>query len=211
MILDGLVVGNLHTNCYIVGCERTGDAMLIDPGAEARRIRLRVTELGVHVTTIVLTHFHFDHMLAARELHGYTGAPLVIHAADAPLLTQPPALFHFFRPNYPAGLVADQVIQDGDRLKLGDLHVQVLHTPGHSPGGISLWLAQEKILFSGDTLFREGVGRADFPGCSAEELLRSIRTKLLALPDDTTVYPGHGPATTIAHEKASNPWLAQPH
>ncbi|NLG50001.1 MAG: MBL fold metallo-hydrolase [Chloroflexi bacterium] len=208
MMLRTLTVGRLGTNCYVVACERTRQAMVVDPGDDAQDIQRALDELEAQARLIVLTHFHFDHMLAADPLRRETGATLAIHEADAAHLTRPPALFRFFSPNVPEGLVADQLLHDGDALAVGDIRVEVLHTPGHSPGGISLWLPEEQVVFSGDALFRQGIGRTDFPGCSSDLLLRSIREKLFALPDETVVYPGHGPATTIGYEKQHNPWVA---
>ena len=207
MILRTLAVGQLDTNCYLVACERTHEGLVIDPGADAEEILNALTTLEVRVGQIVLTHYHFDHVLAADALRRATGASLAIHESEAALLTKPPALFRFFAPQTPQGLVADRLLRDGDRLNVGDLCVEVLHTPGHSPGGISLWIDSEGVVFSGDTLFREGLGRTDFPGGDQELLLHSIRERLLALPEETIVYPGHGPATTIGYERQHNPWL----
>ncbi|OGO05001.1 MAG: hypothetical protein A2Y73_03060, partial [Chloroflexi bacterium RBG_13_56_8] len=157
---------------------------------------------------IVLTHFHFDHVLAVEAVRAETKASLAIHHTEAAYLKNPPPLFRFFSPHAPNGIVADRLLEDGDHLEIGDLTVEVLHTPGHSPGGISLWIAQERVVFSGDALFRSGIGRTDFPGASYEVLLRSIRERLFALPDNTKVYPGHGPPTTIGYERQTNPWAS---
>ena len=208
MILRQLVVGRLSTNCYMLGCERTREAMVIDPGGDAGSILEAVVELDLQVQQIVLTHSHFDHILAADELRSATGAGLAIHSSEASMLTDPPALFRFFAPQTPRGLVADRLLDDGDILSVGELQAEVLHTPGHSPGGISLWMAEEGIVFCGDTLFQQGVGRSDFPGSDHETLMRSIRERLYALPDETVVYPGHGPSTTIGHERQHNPWVS---
>ena len=207
MILETLVVGDLSTNCYLVGCERTREAMVIDPGGDAERILGAVRGAGVRVGQIVLTHFHFDHVLAAKAVQTSTGATLAIHYSEGDYLAQPPLLFRFFTPSVPKGLEASLLLHDGDRVQIGDLDVQVLHTPGHSPGGISLWIPGEGVVFSGDALFREGVGRTDFPGSDRDALAVSIRERLFALPDETVVYPGHGPATTIGHERRYNPWV----
>ena len=207
MILRALMVGQIKTNCYLVGCPRTHEALIIDPGGDAKDILSAVRELGVQVRQIALTHFHFDHVLAAGPVRSATAASLLIHQDDAQHLTNPPALFRFFVPGTPRGLVADRTLQDGDTLTVGELTVKVLHTPGHSPGGISLWLPGEGVVFSGDALFREGLGRTDFPGSSHKVLMESIRNKLFTLPDETVVYPGHGPETTIGHERLHNPWL----
>jgi len=207
MILQALAVGQLKTNCYLVGCPHTHEALVIDPGGDAEDILSAVRELGVQVRRIALTHFHFDHVLAVEPVRSATGASLLIHKDDAQHLTNPPALFRFFVPGTPRGLVADRTLQDGDTLAVGELTVKVLHTPGHSPGGISLWMPAEGVVFCGDTLFRDGLGRTDFPGSSYEMLVESIHNKLFTLPDETMVYPGHGPPTTIGYERRNSPWL----
>ncbi len=207
MIMRALAVGQLKTNCYLVACERTREAIAIDPGGDAEVILDAAATLAVQVKQIVLTHFHFDHLLAVEAVIAATGAELAIHESEAELLANPPALFRYFAPQIPRGLVAGRLLADGDRLAVGDLSAEVLHTPGHSPGGISLWIASEGVVFSGDTLFRQGLGRTDFPGGDQDVLLRSIRERLLVLPDNARVYPGHGPATTIGYEKLHNPWL----
>ena len=210
VILCTLVVGPLQTNCYLVGCERTRQAMIIDPGADADKIMAAVVRLGLKVTQIVLTHSHFDHILAVDPVRSETGAVVAIHEHEAEHLTQPPTLFRFFAPNIPEGLVADRLLHDHDLLSVGDLKARVIHTPGHSPGGVSLYVASEGVVFCGDSLFRDGVGRTDFPGSSHHLLVRSIRERLFALPDETTVYPGHGPQTTIGRERRHNPWIGTP-
>lgn len=210
VILLTLVVGALQTNCYLVGCERTHEAMIIDPGGDAERILASVRDLGVRVSHIVLTHFHFDHVLAVDPVRSETGAVLAIHESDAGYLAGPPVLFRFFTPRVPGDLVAGRLLHDGDLLSVGGIRAQVLHTPGHSPGGISLYVASEGVVFCGDTLFRDGLGRTDFPKCSRQTLMRSVRERLFALPDETVVYPGHGPDTTIGRERRYNPWVGMP-
>ncbi len=206
MILRTLQVGPLASNCYLVGCERTQEGLLIDPGDDAPRIRQALEQTGLHIGLIVLTHYHFDHTAAAEALRQATGAPLAIHADEAELLRNPPALFRYFRPSIPM-LQADRLLKDGESLAIGGLEIVVLHTPGHSPGGISLHIPAEGVVFSGDTLFHQGVGRTDFPGGDKEVLEASIRNKLYVLPDETWVYPGHGPETTIGWEKRHNPFV----
>ena len=207
MIVRLLVVGQLNTNCYLVACEDTRQAIVIDPGGDAERILQGINAQQLVVKFIVLTHFHFDHVLAAEAVRSATGAPLAIHHNEADLLAHPPALFRFFSPEVPSGIVADQMLHDRDRLAFGDLEAEILLTPGHSPGGISLWFPQEAVVFTGDALFREGIGRTDLPHSDQSTLLSSIREQLYILPDDTVVYPGHGPQTTIGHEQRHNPWL----
>ena len=164
MLLRTLVVGMIQTNCYVVGSELTHEAAIIDPGGDAEDIMQTVADLEVRVGQIILTHYHFDHCLAAEAVRQATGARLLIHTLDAPFLADPPAIFRMASPQTPVGLVADRLLEDGEHLSVGELDLAVLHTPGHSPGGIALYIASEHILFSGDALFREGLGRTDFPG-----------------------------------------------
>lgn len=208
MLLKTLSVGRIRTNCYVLVCERTRLALVVDPGEDLDQIQGALANLNAQTTLIALTHFHFDHVLAAEGLRKATGAKVAIGRAEAALLANPPALFRFF-PTERVGVTADRLLDDGDALTVGDLAVTVLATPGHSPGGVSYWLAAEQVVFSGDALFREGVGRTDFPGSDGDLLVQSIRSKLFALPDATIVYPGHGPQTTIGHERRHNPWSGQ--
>lgn len=222
MIIRTLEVGMLQTNCYLVVSDRAREAAdggcpfasgrrpaaIIDPGDDSDLILDALDELDATVGMILLTHFHFDHIMAAPELLRETGAPLAIHEDEAALLADPPALFRFARPDTPR-LRADRLLHDGDEVVIGDITLQVLHTPGHSPGGVSFYAATEGVVFCGDTLFAEGVGRTDFPGSSTDRLVRSIHERLFTLPDDTMVYPGHGPSTTIGHERRANPWVGE--
>jgi len=204
MILKHLVVGPLATNCYIVGSESSKKGMIIDPGAEAEVILRNVKDLGFEIKSIVLTHGHIDHIGALKEVKEATGAEVAIHADDAQALQRKP-LGTLFGISYPTPPPADRLLQGGDSLDIGDLHFQVLHTPGHSPGCICL--LEEGVVFSGDTLFNYGIGRYDLPGGSYSQLMDSIHTKLMVLPDNTIVYPGHGPETTIGAERRGNPSL----
>lgn len=207
MILKTLVVGRLGTNCYLVGCDQTRQAVAIDPGGEAHAILTAAQDEGLTIGQIVLTHFHFDHNEGVADLQRATGASLALHRADAPLLAHPPAIFRLYSPATAERLTVDRQLEEDDAITVGALTLSVLHTPGHSPGGISLWQAEAQAVFCGDTLFYEGLGRTDFPGCNHATLVRSIVQRLLTLPDETRVYPGHGPATTIGHERRRNPWL----
>lgn len=208
MIVRTLEVGMLRANCYLVVSEASREAAVIDPGGDPSVILGTLEELGATARAILLTHFHFDHIMAAPEIVRATGAPLAIHEAEADLLARPPALFRFARPDVPR-LTADRLLHDGDTVVVGDVSLEVLHTPGHSPGGVSYYVKDEGVVFCGDALFAEGVGRTDFPGSSAELLARSIRERLFGLPDETVVYPGHGPSTTIGHERRANPWVGE--
>jgi hydroxyacylglutathione hydrolase len=205
MKLYTIPVGMTATNCYIIACPRTRAALLIDPGDEPEVILETIHEQALTVSLIVLTHAHYDHTGAAEQLRTATGAPLAAHAGAADALARPVTLFRGMRA--PAPITADRILQTGDMLDIGDLRIQVLATPGHAPGSISLYLSEEKVVFTGDALFSEGIGRTDFPGSSAATLAASIRTQLLTLPDETVVYPGHGPKTTIGWEKHHNPYV----
>lgn len=207
MIVKMLRVGLLQTNCYIVGCEDTKEGAIIDPGGDAKRILAEVKRLGLKIKYVINTHGHFDHTLANKEVVKATGASLAIHSADAPLLTKGGGAL-LFGVLGKASPPADTSLDEGGVLTLGKIELKVLHTPGHSPGSISLYSQEESVLFDGDVLFNMGVGRSDLPGGNYSVLMDSIR-KLLALPDETTVYPGHGPATTIGNERRSNPFFSQ--
>ena len=205
MIIEILHVGPLQTNCYIVGCEETKEGAIIDPGGDAKRILAEVERVGLKTKYVINTHGHFDHTLANKEVVEATGAPLAIHSADAPMLTQGGGAL-FFGILRKASPPADMMLEEGQVLTLGNIELRVLHAPGHSPGSICLYNEEEGVLFDGDVLFNMGMGRYDLPGGNYRVLMNSIQ-RLLALPDDTTVYPGHGPATTIGRERRSNPFL----
>ena len=206
MLVKTLAVGALATNCYIVGCEKTKQAAVIDPGDEADRILAAVRAAGLKVTHVLLTHAHFDHIGAADEVVKASGAPLALHPDDLPLLQAGGgALFFDIQPPpIPAAVTS---LAAGQAIGVGELTLRVLHTPGHSPGHVTFYAPAEGALFDGDVLFAGGIGRTDMPGGSFEVLMRSIGEQLMTLPDDTVVYPGHGPATTIGRERRSNPWL----
>ncbi len=205
MIIDGLVVGPLASNCYIVGSGSNKEGMIIDPGAEAVVILKKVDDLGLDIKYIVLTHGHIDHVAALKEVKEATGAKVAIHADDASSLQGQAFFAEQFGLSYQVPPSPDRLLKDGDSIDIGDLHFLVLHTPGHSPGGICL--LGQGVVFSGDTLFNYGIGRYDLPGGDYNQLMKSIDTKLMVLPDETTVYPGHGPGTTIGAERLANPFL----
>jgi len=205
LIVKMLHVGPLQTNCYIVGCEDTKEGAIIDPGGGAKHILAEVERLGLEIKYVINTHGHFDHILDNKEVVEATGAPLVIHSADAPMLKEGGGAL-FFGIMGKASPMADVILDEGQVLTLGNIELKVLHTPGHSPGSICLYSEEEGVLFDGDVLFNMGMGRYDLPGGDYRILMESIK-RLLTLPDDTTVYPGHGPATTIGRERCSNPFL----
>ena len=204
MIFKKLVVGPLATNCYIVGSESSKEGMIIDPGDEGEVILRNVKDLGLEIKSIILTHGHIDHIGALKEVKEATGAEVAIHSDDARAL-QEKSVSTLLGLSYPAPPPPDRLLRDGDSMDIGDLHFLVLHTPGHSPGCICL--LGEGIIFSGDTLFNFGIGRYDLPGGNYSQLVNSIHTRLMKLPDNTAVYPGHGLDTTIGTERSGNPFL----
>ncbi|MGB8648825.1 MAG: MBL fold metallo-hydrolase [Anaerolineae bacterium] len=207
MLLQTLRVGPLAVNCYIVGDESSREVVVIDPGGDVSKIVEMLRQMRARVTAIILTHAHFDHIMGIQGVKDNTGAPLLIGVDEAPILSSAEEQGKFFGLTIPNPPAPDRLVQDGEIVSTGSVQLQVITTPGHTPGGICLWSEKDKALFSGDTLMRGGIGRTDFPGGSMTDELRSIRTKLLTLPLDTRVYPGHGPVTTIAEEKGFNPFL----
>lgn len=205
LLIKTLAVGPLATNCYIVGDEESKEGLIVDPAAEGARILAEVGRLGLRIVYIVDTHGHLDHILANDEVRRATGAPLLIGAGDALNLAHPDPVFVRWLGISARFAPADRLLQGGESLPLGALTFRVLNTPGHTPGGISLY--GEAVVFTGDALFNQGVGRTDLPGGNWQQLEQSIKSVLFALPDETAVYPGHGPATTIAFEKTGNPFL----
>ncbi len=203
MIIKKLLVGPIVANCYIVGSESTGEGMIIDPGADAEKILNSVRDLGLEIKLIVLTHRHLDHVGAAMQVKAATGADVATHAEAAKYLPQSSS--YIFTPPYEASPVPDRILKGGDNIDIGDLHFTVLHTPGHTPCGISI--LGNGVVFTGDTLFNYGIGRYDLADGDYRQLMDGIRTKLMVLPDDTRVYPGHGPDTTIGTERRANPFL----
>ena len=204
MIVRKVIVGPFASNCYIVGSESNKEGVIIDPGDDAEEILKNVKDSGLNIKLIILTHGHIDHTGAVKEVKEATGAEVAIHTDDAKSL-QEQLLGRLFGLSYPPPPPPDWLLKDGDSIDIGDLHFLVVHTPGHSPGGICL--LGEGVVFSGDTLFNYGIGRYDLPGGSGSQLMNSIHTKLMILPDNTIVYPGHGPDTTIGTERRSNPFL----
>ena len=207
MILESLTVGFTASNCFIVGSESTKRGMIIDPGAEAKTILKAVKDLGLSIPLIVATHTHADHIGALRAVKEETGAEFAIHEDEKSVAYE--VLSRIFAPlmggSFSRPPEPERLLKDGDTIDIDDLHFTVFHTPGHSPGGISLY--GHGVVFCGDTLFNFSIGRTDFPGCSHTQLMNSIYSKLMTLPDDTVVYPGHGPETTIGTERRVNPFL----
>lgn len=206
MIIHEFQVGMIGTNCYLVACPDTKEAMVIDPGDEADRIFKLAEQNGFKITTILNTHGHWDHIGGNKALKELTQAPILIHEADSDYLTDEKLNLGSSFGNKGEGIKADCLLKEGDMVTVGNLSFKVLHTPGHTPGGISL--VADKVVFVGDTLFKGSIGRTDFAGGSFSVLISSIKNKLLTLDDDLTVYPGHGPHTTIGRERKENPFLA---
>lgn len=198
-------VGSLGTNCYIVYCENSKKAVVIDPGGDAAKILAAIEREHLLVEAIINTHGHADHVLANVKLQESTGAPLWIHSADADMLGSGTRNLSAFLGGATSCGKADRLLAEGDILPVGDFSLTVLHTPGHTPGGISL--LTDKTVFVGDTLFEESIGRSDFPGGSYSQLINSIKAKLMVLADEVKVYPGHGPATTIGWERRQNSFI----
>ena len=205
MKFESVIVGPLETNCYLVYCPETLECAVVDPGAEAPKIVRLIASKGLQPVILLNTHGHIDHIGANKEIKEKFGIPLCIHRHDEPLLTnvqQSELAFFLGAQDSPA---PDQYLEDGETIKVGQSSLRVIHTPGHSPGSV-IFLG-DGFLLSGDTLFFGGVGRTDLPGGSWPELVDSIKTKILIMPDEMPVLPGHGPFTSVGQEKRSNPFI----
>ena len=206
MILESLMTGPLQVNCYLIGCEETRQAAVVDPGGNVGEILELLNEHRLTLQLVINTHGHFDHIGGNRQLLEATDAELALHEADAPLLSRAGEHAAAFGLNAEPSPAPQRLLQGGERLQLGNLVIEVIHTPGHSPGGICLRV--EDHLIVGDTLFAGSIGRTDLPGGDHQQLIDSIRQQLFGLPDQLVVHPGHGPATSLGREKLHNPFLA---
>jgi len=206
VILRMLVVGPIQANCYILGCERTREAAVVDPGGDVDKILMTLTKDKLRCVYIINTHGHFDHTGDNKRLKEVTGAKLVIHRADAPMILHQGSNGSLWGMEVEDSPPPDSYVEERDVITFGDISLQVLHTPGHSSGGISL--LSDKMVFVGDTLFAGSIGRTDLPGGDYETLIRSVKEKIFPLGDDVVIYPGHGPKTTVGREKRSNPFFA---
>lgn len=207
MILETFAVGPLQCNCTLLGDEEAGEAIVIDPGDEVARIYKRLTELGLKLKQILITHAHIDHVGGALKLKRLTGAPILLNENDLPLLKMMATQAAWLGMPAPETAPPDESLADGMNVGLDRYPAEVLHTPGHTQGSVCLHFAPMKMVIAGDTLFAGSIGRTDLPGGNYGRIIDSINTRLLALPDETRVLPGHGPATTIGEERKSNPFL----
>lgn len=206
MEIKNLVLGPVSTNCYFLINEETKETILIDPADKAERIYDKLLGEQLMPVAILLTHGHFDHIMAVEEIARKYSIPYYIHEQEADLLENPDLNGAFMlRSNIAAK--RDQILKDSEILTLAGFSIEVIHTPGHTAGSVCYYLQKEKVLLSGDTLFYESLGRTDLPTGSRAAILKSLQERLFELPEDTKVYPGHGMTTTIGHEKNNNPFL----
>lgn len=203
-MLKIFTVGPMEANCYILYNPDKKEGLIIDPGAEGSRLIKFIEQEKISIKYIINTHGHPDHIGANRKVKEYTNAPILIHQYDAPMLTRSGSVLSLIFPLESSSPAADTFVKDGDLIECAGMKLKVLHTPGHTPGGISLLL--DDSIFTGDTLFSGSVGRFDLPGGSEEVLLNSIK-KILSLDENLIIYPGHGPSTTVGEELRSNPFI----
>ncbi|MGD9030179.1 MAG: MBL fold metallo-hydrolase [Anaerolineae bacterium] len=206
MILHTIPAGMNQTNCYLVGCEETYRGAVIDPGGEGQRIVREIERSGLDIQAVLITHAHFDHIGGISEVIDATGASLALHPNERPVLDAGGGAAMFGLPTKPCP-APDIELAPGQTIVVGTLNFEVLFTPGHSPGGVTFYEAAEGVAFDGDLLFASGIGRTDLFGGDWDTLMHSIKAVLFALPDDTVIYPGHGPKTTVGREKRTNPWI----
>jgi len=207
MIHEILPVGPLQCNCSIIGDETTREAMVIDPGDDIEDVAAIIRKHNLKVNQIVITHAHIDHVGGAMKLRALTGAPILLNQSDYALLKMIDVQASWVGMESPGEVKIDADLPHGENLSAGSLSANVLHTPGHSEGSVCLYFPAEKLLIAGDTLFAGSIGRTDLPGGSFEKIMRSIHQRVLSLPDDTIVIPGHGAKTTIGDEREGNPFL----
>ncbi len=206
MNIIALQVGSLATNCYLVYDEETKDGVVIDPGGDGDYITKEIAAHKMNVKAVLLTHGHADHIMALEKVRAQANVPVLMHKADAPMLANANKNLSFFVGEAITCDAAERFVADEEEIALGSLSFRVLHTPGHTPGGCCYQFGLD--VFCGDTIFSESIGRTDLPGGSYQQLLESIQGKILRLPDDASLYPGHGPKTTVGWERRMNPFLA---
>ncbi|PYV98527.1 MAG: MBL fold metallo-hydrolase [Acidobacteria bacterium] len=209
MIHEILPVGPLQCNCSIIGDESTREAIVIDPGDDIDDVLAAVSKHNLKVKQIVITHAHIDHVGGAMKLRAATGAPILLNQNDYALLKMLDVQAAWIGVATPGNVEIDHSVGQNDKVGAGSLSADIIHTPGHTEGSISLYFPLEKKLIAGDTLFAGSIGRTDLPGGSYKKIISSLHEKLLTLPDDTVVVPGHGPLTTIGEERQSNPFLVK--
>jgi glyoxylase-like metal-dependent hydrolase (beta-lactamase superfamily II) len=207
MIHEILPVGMLQCNCSIFGDEQTREGLVVDPGDDIDEVLAIVQKHGLTVKAIVITHAHIDHIGGAQKMKAATGAPVYMNSNDAELQAMMDVQAGWLGTPPPERVEVDSEAKDGVRLTVGATEAHVLHTPGHTQGSVCLWMPTQKMLVAGDTLFRDSIGRTDLPGGDSRQILRSIHEKLLTLPEETVVVPGHGPTTTIGRETQFNPFV----
>ncbi len=208
MIIKQLTVGSMGVCCYILGCDKTKKGAIVDPGGDEAKILETVKSMGLNIDYIIATHGHPDHVCGNRKLQEATGASIIMHEVDAAYFGQPETQSYFSMLGLEASPPTDIMVKEDDIIKIGEEELRVIHTPGHTPGGMCLYNAPD--LITGDTLFVGGIGRTDFPGGSYKELIDSLKEKVIVLPEETVVWPGHGyggSRSTVAEEKRSNPYL----
>ena len=207
MKIKKYVVGMIGTNCYLVINEETKETVMVDPGAYPAKVKNAVKEQGLKLKAVLLTHAHFDHIMGLSDVMEDVKVPVYVEEADLPMMTDGESNLSstYVRGGYRFEEAVP--VSGGQQLEITGFQFRVIHTPGHTPGGCCYYMEQEGVLFSGDTLFQTSVGRSDFPGGSASALVRSVKEKLLVLPEETHVYPGHMEETTIGYEKLHNPFI----
>ena len=207
MKVEKYVVGIIGTNCYLIINEDTKETVIVDPGGYPEELKREIKEKGLDIQAVILTHAHFDHIMGPNDVMKDYPVPVYIEEHDKEMLTDDNANLSGGYMNGGFKFTDVKTVADGQVLELAGFRFQVIHTPGHTPGGCCYYVEEEGVLFSGDTLFQASVGRTDFPGGSASDLVRSIKEKLLILPEETHVYPGHMEETTIGYEKLYNPFV----
>ncbi|NBX76092.1 MAG: MBL fold metallo-hydrolase [Proteobacteria bacterium] len=208
MIQKTFTVGPLQCNCTILACEKTLEAVIIDPGDEPQKIIQHLNQMGVSVKYLLHTHAHFDHIGGTKGVKAHTLAPVCLHSGDQAIYEMLPVQGKMFGMHFESAPPIEKFLQDEETLRFGEHEIQVIHTPGHSPGGVCFKLTGgDETLFSGDSLFQGSIGRTDLWGGDYDQLIKSIKQRLLVLDDDIGVFPGHGPSTLIGKEKRNNPFL----